>query len=340
MAPLTLRYVAKNKFQKLATDDEVSKSNAARKREAKAAQEHATKRQKQDGAAKPQKAQSVMLPAALADGVQRLHLTDAAREAATAVASASMSPSAEIEMPTALSATMPTASTAQGETFQDDDYDLEESPIIFTVELAPLATPSSDILGSLAESFFDPARAKLEQLLSISLVDLNQLLRDPDLFRFVKVCFTFPNGRERYHAEDQGTWYSSAELQLLLINLFTRRLTMSAEAITRGCKVDNEQPFDHVLAQLITYLLAVDYDAEFEFYSPTYYVEDASALHAFNEVVKKQVVLHVIKDGQAVAAQADPRVAYVHYQTRQSAAEGYRQWETVGHDSYHCYARD
>jgi len=57
-------------------------------------------------------------------------------------------------------------------------------------------------------------------------------------------------------------------------------------------------------------------------------------LKALKAVAKKQLVLHVVKDDEGVAAQPDPQYPnFVHYTTREAAEEGYVLYEDAGRDS-------
>lgn len=281
-----------------------------------------------------------MLPAGLADRLRRLHLADTDGEDAFFDQSASTLSSASAEMMNGPPTAMPTAPTVLDELAVDEVFDTnhtDQFPTDIATQVSLESAPFS-VFSGLAHIFFDPALAKFEQLLRMPLTDLDDMLCDPYLFPFNKICFTFPNGRDRYWDEDQGLWYTSTELRQLLATVYTRRLTLSMEAITEGCEIDEEQPIDHVLAELTAYLLSIE-----NVYEPTglsyshFWVEDPNALHAFDELTEKQMVLHVIKDGQAMAAQTDPRVAYVHYLSRKEAAEGYFQFESVGCTSNHLY---
>ncbi|KAK5111615.1 hypothetical protein LTR85_011793 [Meristemomyces frigidus] len=247
---------------------------------------------------------------ALTEGVKRLRLADGAGSAIVAE-SASMPSSATAEMATATSASVLPFAAAQDDDELDSDSDTAPSPTMSSSDDALASASLYNIFIGLAENFFDPARPKLELQLTTPLTDVGYLLRGSDVFPFVKICFIYPDGRKRFQREDQGV-------------------------ITAGCKIDSndEQPTDIALATLTNYVLGIEYN-----YSSAFYVEDAGVLAAFKQLTKKQMVLHVIKDGQKVAVQTDPRIVCVHYQARQSAAEGYCQHETEGHDSYHRYEK-
>ena len=169
----------------------------------------------------------------LAVRTKRVRLSDDTRASKAAVQYVSTPPSDDTETTNAAPTATPMVSLAQ----DDDELGLETSDDDATVSIK---APSS--FSSIIACTPDPARAQLEQILSITLLNLNVLLSNPSTFAFGKICFFEPGCHDRYWSEDQGTWFTYIELTDFLLTTLIRRVVTASNVQAAGCEVPSEQP--------------------------------------------------------------------------------------------------
>lgn len=217
-----------------------------------------------------------------------------------------------------------------------DSAALATAPVITITDATMTPAPALRALPQYPEDFFDPALPIFEQQLNLSITDLSTAILDPNTFPFAIVSFSKPGDRKRDHSVDKKVSYTCLELQALLLALLNGRVALATIVHLDGNLIEVHQPYDYMLAKFMNYMTTINLDHIYDFVT-TFSVEDEEILQAFRHVVQKQMVLHVVKDGQKVAAQTDPKAALVHYYAREAAAKGYQRYDGKGSSCYHVY---